>query len=492
MAVLEVILLTTLISINAFFVAAEMAFVRTRHTRIDQLADEGNKAARLAQAALNDPDRFISACQLGITLTTLILGDVGEQAFAADISDAVLAIGLPHLWSVGIMHAAKVACYLIAFSATAFLQTVFGELIPKTWTYSRAELVLLVLIWPMRAWQWLISPFLHLLNGFTAFVLRLLKVKDPPRHQVVYSEEEIKRLVSDSEQVGVLEQGEGQMIHSVFDFSDTKVKEVMTPRTNMVCINGDRSIREFIDLSLQHGFSRIPLFEKDMDKIFGLAHIRDGLSALLEGRDSLPVRELTRKVLIVPQNKEVSELLAEFKLTKTQMAVVVDEYGCTRGLVTVEDLVEELVGDISDEYDVVQDHISAQQDGSLIVDGAMPLSDLAERLSIIINDEEFNTLGGHVFGVLGRAPRIGDEVEECGCVFRIEDIDRARILKLRLMRKPGGKSTETAGVKVIPARRARKAYEAKRSGLKNVEPQTGAKLGAEEFKSEEAPLKSTV
>jgi CBS domain containing-hemolysin-like protein len=457
MAVLEVLLLIVLISINAFFVAAEMAFVRTRHTRIDQLAEEGNRAARLAQAALNDPDRFISACQLGITMTTLILGDVGEQTFAADISDAVLAFGLPHILSVGLLHAAKVACYFIAFAATAFLQTVFGELIPKTWTYSRAETVLLVLIWPIRAWQWVSAPFLFLLNRVTSFVLGLLRVKEPPRHQVVYSEEEIKRLVSDSQQVGVLEQGEEQMIHSVFDFSDTKVEEVMTPRTSMICINGDRSIREFIDLSLQHGFSRIPLFDKDMDKIFGMAHIRDGLSALLKGKETSSVRELSRKVLIVPQNKEVSDLLAELRLTKTQMAIVVDEYGGTRGLVTIEDLVEELVGDISDEYDVVHDHISVQQDGSFIVDGGMSLYDFSERMKVNIEDEEFNTLGGHLFGVLGRAPHVGDEIEEYGCVFRIEEIDRARILKLKLTRKPTGEVTEAAGVvRVAPARKVRK------------------------------------
>lgn len=457
MAVLEFILIAFLISIDAFFVAAEMAFVRARHTRIDQLSEEGNKAARMAQAAIGDPDRFISACQLGITSATLVLGAVGQQTFAADLVNAMLSFGLPHEWSVPMLHAARAACYVIAFSATAFLQTVFGELIPKTWTYSRAESVLLILIWPMRIWQWLIAPFLYLLNGFTSFVLRLLAVKEPPRHQVLYSEAEIKRLVSDSQEGGVLEPGETQMIHSVFDFSDTQVQEVMTPRTKMICISGDSTVREFIDLSLEHGLSRLPLFEKDMDKIFGMAHIRDGLQALLHGKDKAPVKELSRKLLIVPENKEVSDLLAEFRLTKTQMAIVVDEYGCTRGLVTVEDLIEELVGDIADEYDVVQDFVSVQEDGSFIVDGSMLLTDAAERLELKIEDEEFNTLGGHVFGILGRAPHVGDEVEERGNIYRVEEVDRARILKLKLVRKPGFSETgEGTNVKIIPAARIRK------------------------------------
>ncbi len=409
-----------------------MGLARIRRTRVDQLVEEGNRTAQLIQVELSNPDRFISACQLGITLATLALGATGEEAFAKDLSTSVKALGV---FPADALPIAQAFCYVVAFTFTAFVQTVFGELVPKVFTLERAEPVLMVLIWPMKWWCFLTKPFLIVLNGFTSLVFRLLNIQDPPRRHFVHSGEELRMLVSASHEEGVLEEKEEEMLHSVFDFSDTQAQEVMTPRTDMVCVSAANTVQEFVDLALKHGHSRIPVFEEDIDSIFGAVHIRDGLRAIVEHKGNARVRELARKVLIVPENKDAGDLLTEFKKTKTHMAIVVDEYGGTRGLVTIEDLIEELVGDIADEHEIVEEFIQEQSDGTFLVDAKAPLDEVNDRLALSIEDEEFNTLGGHVFGQLGREPQVGDEVSSDSCVLRVEESDRHRILKLRVIRK---------------------------------------------------------
>ena len=264
-----------------------MGLARIRRTRVDQLAEDGNKAALLVKKNLDKPDRFISACQLGITLATLALGAVGEEAFAHDLGNFMVDVFfIDPVLSPHLVAGSKVACYAFAFASTAFLQTVFGELIPKTWTFQRAESTLFVLIYPMEAWCWLTTPFNNILNGFTAFVLGLLKVKEPPRHHISYSEEELKMLVSASHEEGVIEEKEEEMLHSVIDFSDTLVHEVMSPKLDMVCISANSSVKDFVDLALKHGHSRLPVYEEDIDTIFGAVHIRDALRALIERKEN--------------------------------------------------------------------------------------------------------------------------------------------------------------------------------------------------------------
>ncbi|MBY0360074.1 MAG: hemolysin family protein [Candidatus Obscuribacterales bacterium] len=427
----QIILLCVLIGANAFFVAAEMALVRIRRTRIDELAENGNKTAKLIQAELNSPDRFISACQLGITMATLALGATGEQAFAVDLSRTVERAGLIPDYA---LHVAKVGVFIIAFSITAFFQTVFGELLPKITTLSRAEPVLMSLIWPMRAWCWITAPFLNILSSFTALVLRVLRIPEPPKHHIVHSNHELKMLVTASQEEGVLEEKEEEMLHCVFDFSDTVVHEIMTPRTDMICVQAEAKVKDFVDLALKHGFSRIPVFEQDIDSIFGAVHIRDALRALIEHKENSHLRELARKILIVPENKLGADLLTDFKKTKTHMSIVVDEYGGTLGLVTMEDLIEELVGDIADEHEIVEEYFSPQEDGTILIDAKLSLEEASEHLNVPLEDEEFNTLGGHVFGELGREPQVGDEIQGEGYILRVEEADRHRILKLRFIK----------------------------------------------------------
>lgn len=420
-----------LVFVNAFFVAAEMGLARIRRTRVDQLVEEGNKTARVVQEELENPERFVSACQLGITLATLALGATGEATFAGEAANAIAKLGFLPESARGIAQAFS---YVFAFSVTAFFQTVFGELVPKVFTLERAEMVLFALVWPMRFWCKLTAPFLWVLNGFTSFVFRIFNIQAPPRRHYVHSGEELRMLVSASHEQGVLEEKEEEMLHSVFDFSDTIASEIMTPRTDMVCVQANATINEFVDLALKHGHSRLPVYEEDIDSIFGAAHIRDALRAVVENKGGSHVRELARKILIVPENKDAGDLLTEFKKTKTHMAIVVDEYGGTRGMVTMEDLIEELVGDIADEHEIVEEYILEQSDGSYILDARIPLDEVNEKLSLDIEDEEFNTLGGHVFGQLGREPKIGDEVGAEGYLLRVEEADRHRIVKVRLIK----------------------------------------------------------
>lgn len=412
-----------------------MALARVRRTRIDQLAEKDNFFALKVQIYLEDPEKFISACQLGITIATLLLGAAGESALAEDMAHWAQVTGEQAGMTHKTIESARLFAYAAAFSFTAYVQTVGGELLPKMLTYSRAETVILWTIIPMHFWCIITSPFLKVLNGTTAIITKLFRIKEPPSSMTVHTGEELKMLVSASHEEGVLEPGEEEMLHSVFDFADTVASEVMTPRVDLVCVPAEASVKEFVNLALKHGHSRLPVYEEDIDNIFGLIHIRDGLRALTEHKEATHVREFARKVLIVPTNKNLKDLLTEFKRTKTHMAIVMDEYGATQGIVTFEDLLEELVGDIADEHEVVEEYVVVQEDGSYLVDAKLSLEEFNEALNVKVEDEEFNTIGGHVFGSLGREPEPGDEIEKADFILRIEESDRHRILKLRFIRK---------------------------------------------------------
>lgn len=436
-----------------------MSLARVRRTRIDQLAEEGNKAAKSAQKSLDDPERFISACQLGITLATLALGAVGEATFADDLAQFVANLGIAQHWPLQVLSASRLFCFAVAFGLTAFVQTVLGELIPKTWTFDRAESVILALTPPMDVWIRLTSPILKLLNYSTEMILKVLRVEEPSRRHFVHSEEELKMLVSASHNEGVLEPEEEEMLHSVFDFSDTVASEVMTPRADMVAVSASSTVKQFVEVALEKGHSRIPVYEEDLDNIFGLVHIRDTLRALVEHKEHTHLRELARKVLIVPENKNLGDLLGEFKKSKIHMAIVVDEYGSTRGLVTFEDLLEELVGDIADEHEIVEEYIIEQPDGSYLLDAKIALEEVNDKLELGIVDDEFNTLGGHVFGQLGHEPLAGDSVETETYKLIVVESDRHRISKLQLIRILPVEKEETPAA-------ADKEKESERDGVK--------------------------
>jgi CBS domain containing-hemolysin-like protein len=425
--------LFVLTAVNAFFVAAEMAYARVRRTHIEQLADEGNAMAKRGLYYLEDPETFFAGSQLGITIAMLVIGAIGESAFAHDLAVWMEQVGTNMGWHHDVIFTARATCYVIVFFITAFVQTIFGELLPKVLTFQRAEVILLWTIAPMHIWCTVTKPFLVIMNATQKAIVRATKIPEPPKHHRVCSEEELKMLVSESQQSGVLEVQEEEMLQSVFEFGDTVASEIMTPRRDMKCIAADKPVKELVDLALKHGHSRIPVYEKDVDNIFGFVHIRDGLRAFVEGKENALVRELARRILIVPENKPLQDLLTEFKRRKTHVAVVIDEHGGTEGMVTFEDLLEELVGDIADEHDVEDEMIAPMEDGSMMIDARIDLEDFNDKLGVEIDDEQFTTLGGHVFGCLGHEPQVGDEVNTDDYTLRIEEADRHRITKLRFI-----------------------------------------------------------
>lgn len=412
-----------------------MALARVRKTRIDELAEQGDFLAKKTQLYLEDPETFITGGQLGITLAMLFIGALGEKTFAEEFSHWIGETGPAMGWSVDVVLTSQIICYAFVFTATAFIQTVFAEILPKTLTFHRAEWVIRMTIIPMHIWCIFFKPLLIFMNNVNSWTLKLLNIQDPPSHHLVHSEEELKMLVSASHEEGVLEEEEEEMLHSVFEFADTVASEIMTPRRDMKVLAADKPVKDFVDLALEHGHSRIPVYEEDVDSIFGFVHIRDGMKAFVDGKQNIAVRELARPIVIVPENKSLGDLLGEFKLSKTHMAIVVDEHGGTEGMVTFEDLLEELVGEIEDEHDIEEQMIQPAEDGSLLVDARIDLEDVNEKLETNIEDEQFNTLGGHVFGLLGREPEEGDEVESDSYLMRIEEADRHRIIKLRLIKK---------------------------------------------------------
>lgn len=432
---LLLVLLLILTLMNAFFVAAEMALARVRSTRIDELAEQGDYLAKKTQIYLEDPDTFITGGQLGITLAMLFIGALGEKTFAEEFSHWIGAVGPGMNWSVDAILTSQIICYAFVFTATAFIQTVFAEILPKTLTFHRAESVIRWSIVPMHIWCILTKPLLIFMNNVVSFTLKLLNIKDPPSHHLVHSEEELKMLVSASHEEGVLEEGEEEMLHSVFEFADTTASEIMTPRRDMKVLEADKSVKDFVDLALEYGHSRIPVYEENVDNIFGFVHIRDGMKAFVDGKEKLAVRELARPIVIAPENKPLGDLLAEFKFQKIHMAIVVDEHGGTEGMVTFEDLLEELVGEIADEHDIVEEMVQPMEDGSALIDARMPLEEFNEHMDLEIEDEQFNTLGGHVFGQLGREPSVGDVVSNKNFVLKVEEADRHRIIKLKFTRK---------------------------------------------------------
>lgn len=256
-----------------------MGVARVRRTRIDQLAAEQDKRAILVKNALTDPRRYISACQLGITLATLGLGATGEALFASDLANWVGNVVKDNFYAVPIASSARALCYILAFSITAFIQTVFGELVPKICTFQYPETVIMATIYPMEAWCFITSPFIKLLEDFTNMILRFFKIDVEQPQNFVHSEEELKMLVTASQVEGVLESEEEEMIHSVFEFADTTAGEIMTPRSDMITLKADTRVRELVETALKNGFSRIPIYEDSKDNIFGFVHIRDGVRA---------------------------------------------------------------------------------------------------------------------------------------------------------------------------------------------------------------------
>ena len=430
LTIIEISVIVVIIAWNAFFVSAEFAFVAVRRTRIDELVEEGSAPAKRVRHLIDDPARFISAFQVAITLSSLALGAVGEPAVSR-VFESVLS-------NRGVLgdSATVVISVILAFAIITALHVVLGEIVPKTLTLSRAEAVALRVAFPVQIFMWVFWPFIWVLRGMSEALIRLLGLETPSEMRLVHSEEELKMLISASHEEGVLEESEEQLLHKVFDFAETEVKQVMVPRPDVIGMPADLSATEAITRALAAPYTRYPVYRETMDDLVGVVHVRNLFAAQMDEAGETLVETCARPVPIVPETKKLDELLADFRRTKTHMAIVVDEYGSTSGIVTLEDLLEEIVGEINDEFDLPDREVVRLAPDRVRLEASYGIEDFNERFDGRLPDEDYTSVGGFLFGELGRPARPGDVVTHNGFRFTVREVDGARIRVVDVELKP--------------------------------------------------------
>src|SRR5882724_1770910 len=409
---LELIGVGILILLNAFFVAAEYALVTARRTRIIELHHQGNRRARAVLKITSDPQQFIAAMQLGVTLTSLGIGALGEQALARAF-ESWLATAL-----------AVILAYLIL----TYFHVVIGELVPKGVALGHAEGTALWVSGPVRAFFTIFAPFVWVLRKSTDAVLHLLGLEPPSAEREPLSEAELRMLLSRSSEQGEIEHEEQQMIDKVFVFGDKEAADVMVPRPEVVAVSLSMPPEQALKAVLDSPYTRYPVYRESIDDIVGVLHVRDLFTAVHDrGIVDVHLEEIVRPAYVVPETKDLASLLQEFRKTNNHFAIVVDEYGGTAGICTLEDLLEEIVGEIEDEFDVAEVQIEQIDDDTYHIDGMFSIDDFNGRFGTELPDEDYHTLAGFVFGQLGRAPQPGDDVAFDGLRFDVLEVDGNRI-----------------------------------------------------------------
>lgn len=417
---------------NGFFVAAEYALVTMRRTRVQELVDQGSRGARRVAALQASPGRFISATQLGVTLSSLALGAIGEPVVSHVLRTPI--DWLPQSWHGGI---ALTVSAVLAFVVLSYFHVVIGEIVPKSYTLQHSERVALLVATPITVFFAVFRPFIWVLDHSASAVLRWLGLPPDARRSSVHSEEELKMLVTASREHGVLEEGEQTMLHKVFEFADKEAADVMVPRPDVVALALDLPVSELLRLMLQHPYTRYPVYEGELDDIAGILHVRDLFAALHDrGIEGVDVRALLRPTIMVPETKALDELLADFRSTSNHMAIVLDEYGSVAGLATLEDLLEEIVGEIVDEFDLPDAGIRRLGKSRMRLGGSFPIEEFNDRFGTSLSDDDYHSVGGYVFGELGRAPRVGDCVQTDGVRFEVSAVDGPRITEVDVELKP--------------------------------------------------------
>jgi len=409
---LELLGVAALILLNAFFVAAEYGLVTARRTRIIELQHQGNRRARDVLRITGDPPRFIAAMQLGVTLTSLAIGALGESVLTREF-DTWLATAL---------------AIALAYLILTFFHVVIGELVPKGVALSHSEGTALWVSAPVRAFFTVAQPLIWVLQGSTEVVLRVFGVEQVGAERDVLSEAELRMLVSRSTREGEIEVGEQQMIDKVFVFGDKDAADVMVAKPDVTAISAEMPAEKALETVLDHPYTRYPVFRETIDDVIGVLHVRDLFSAIHDrGLTDVRLEDLLRPPYVVPETKDLASLLQDFRRTNNHFAIVVDEYGALAGICTLEDLIEEIVGEIEDEFDVPEQTIVQVDDDTWRLDGRFPIDEFNERFGTEIPEEDFHTVAGFVFGQLGRAPEPGDDVSYDGLRFDVLEVEGNRI-----------------------------------------------------------------
>jgi CBS domain containing-hemolysin-like protein len=419
--------IVVLLALNAFFVAVEFALVRARRSKLEAMVRAGDQFARFALTATSRSNltRVLSAGQLGITLASLGLGWVADDALGHYLEVWFETLPLPLEASVRIGIGAAVA-----LTAVTYLHVVFGELAPRALSLNYPEQFAKWLAPPILAFTWVMWPFIWVLNGSSNLLIRLMGQPPVNEEEAPHSAEELRLLVERAEQGGVLGATDAEILGGVFEFSEKNAREVMTPRTGIVAIPVEATLDEAIQTVEDAGFSRYPVFRETVDDIVGMVHSKDLLKVLAKRPAGFELASIVRPVHVVPGSREVEEVLADFKRRKEHLAIVLDEYGGTAGMVTMEDLLEEIVGEILDEYDDPQAAAPDPASGARLIPGDSNINELNEELGLEIPDDDYTTVGGFVFGQLGRLPVVGDRVTAAGAQFIVRAMDGRRVKSL--------------------------------------------------------------
>jgi magnesium and cobalt exporter, CNNM family len=427
---LELLIIVVLVFLNAVFVAAEIALVTIRRTRIDQLVEEGRRGARRVRDLTAQPGRFLAVIQLGITFIGFLAAAFAGASLARGLQDFFATIPAiePYAAALGL---------LIVTALLSFFTIVFGELVPKTLALARPERYALLLAAPVEVLGRVLRPIVWALERVTGVVNRMLGVGDIDQNQI--STEELKLLVERGGEQGILEAEEEQMIHAVIELGDRRVHEVMVPRIAIAAVPAQASIDEAIGTIVEHGHSRIPVYDESVDEIVGILYAKDLLPFLRESAGPRPeLRSLLRAPVYIPESMTVDDLLHEFQRRKVHIAIVLDEYGGTAGLVTIEDLLEEIVGEIQDEYDVEEPMVVQLSDDEARVDGRASVDDLGDLFDTELgleDEDEYDTVGGLIYHRVGGIPSPGDQIVVDGLTLTVESTDGRRVGKVLVVRQ---------------------------------------------------------
>jgi putative hemolysin len=437
MYIWNILIIFILIALNGFFVAIEFAVVVSRRSRIELLVKEGNRAAEIVKKWLENSasrDRLIAAAQLGITIVSLALGAVGENTFAALLEPVFQNIRLPEALQSLTSVFAALPLVLSLVIVTSF-HVVLGEQVPKVACLNAPEGVALLGARPMQIFSTLFKWFIDALDWATQMILKIFGLGAVGSHSLVYTVDEMKEIVAESEKVGIIESPERDMLHAIFDFGELLVRHVMIPRTEIMAFEADLTLSESIKIATNSTFTKFPVYDDDLDNIIGVVHIKDLLRAQLDPEhNKCLARSLVREALFIPETVHVRSVLQMFRARRQHIAVVMDEFGGTAGLVTLEDLMEEIVGEVSDPFDATQPEIQLHPNGSATIEGLALIEEVNDALGLELDDPHYDTIAGYVMGKLGRIPEIGDEIEIDDIRLKVKSMDGMRVERLVLTR----------------------------------------------------------
>jgi len=417
-----------LVLLNGFFVTAEFALVGARRSKLAEMSSRGDRGARRALAAIADLDRYISGTQLGITIASLALGWIGEPALAVIVDRVLATVGIDV--PAGVSHSA--AGTITAFVIITFLHIVLGELAPKSLALVMPERVSGIVALPLMAFSRVMSPFIWVLNGAASWLLRLAGIRPMSEAHHAHSPEELRLLVMQARAVGNLNETDSAMLAGIFDFAAKRVHDVMRPRTEIVALELEASEAEVIDVVRQERYSRYPVYGESLDDIVGVVLSKDLL--LRDTARTFALRDFLRDPLLVPASRSAERVLDDLRRTRAQMAVVLDEFGGTAGIVTMEDLIEEVIGDIADEYDMAS-RDAVEVDGVLELAGSLSLVDVRSDHRLPIPEGDWTTIGGYVFARLGHVPKLGERAPFPGGELEVIAMDKRRVAAVRVHRQ---------------------------------------------------------